>query len=856
MSRALVALLLALLLGGSARAESDLLELPGGLVERYRLPGGPTVLLQAFPDLPAATVAMVVATGSAADPPGKRGQAHLLEHLLYRATPDFPRGKLLVRYEQIGARSGAMTTHDHLVFWESVPRPQLELAVKAEAGRLKSLSADDRDLARERELVLGELRLRLNRPENRLERALDGRLRGAPSAEELARDLPSITLADLQQRYRDTVRRSNAVLVVVGGFAPRDVRRQLAALFPSEQEPPSPPAPGSAPPAEDASPVQLLGPPMVEFLYPLDGENYLPFSLLDAALEAPPGVRLFTQLDPIQGVYRIRVSPSPGQTVAETRSWLAHALHAVAKSGPDTIAAARNRALSNFYHRLEDPATRAVQLALHESRGSLGQLIDFPERLAQVAALSDQLLSPERAAQGHLDGEPGEARMEEQDQDQAGDRLIAAQTRKEEDVAAPRFVRHELENGVTVLIQTVAGLPTVTVRGYLEGGMLLDPPERPGLTYLAAGLLGTGTTHRKDAAFSKSLRELGLEMRFEPGRQAISVEGWMRRDQLAQWLELLSEALRNPAPSEESLARARVQNLRRLEQNSPEDRALEQYLQRIFPAGHPYGLPPAGDVRTSREASSAEVLAHLNRIARPDRLVLVFSGDVTESDVLRRLRPGLTSWYVDHTAPPMTVPPVTMPAASRLDLPSSGPYALVLIGHPGPARRDSDYYAFNLLNQILGGNPVSSRLARRIRDREKLGPLAESRLLSTVGPVPWAVVLKVQPDKVDQALAVVREELEALRKQAPTDAEIRQAVQGLEGRLQVSQGTAAGRADLLRNLEFHRLSDSYPDAFAGLYRHIRAADLLAVARRRLHPGNLVVVVCGPGGESPSTGPKQ
>ena len=62
--------------------------------------------------------------------------------------------------------------------------------------------------------------------------------------------------------------------------------------------------------------------------------------------------------------------------------------------------------------------------------------------------------------------------------------------------------------------------------------------------------------------------------------------------------------------------------------------------------------------------------------------------------------------------------------------------------------------------------PVSSRLALRIRDQERLGPVASSRLLSTAGAVPWAITLRVRPAEVERAVAVAKEELARLRQEA------------------------------------------------------------------------------------------
>ncbi|MEW6282401.1 MAG: insulinase family protein, partial [Candidatus Eremiobacterota bacterium] len=174
-----------------------------------------------------------------------------------------------------------------------------------------------------------------------------------------------------------------------------------------------------------------------------------------------------------------------------------------------------------------------------------------------------------------------------------------------------------------------------------------------------------------------------------------------------------------------------------------------------------------------------------------------------------------------------------------------GREALILVGHPAPSRRDPDFYAFNLLNQVLGGNSITSRLAVRLRDQERLALSVESRVVPMAGGSAWAVVARVEPDKVDRALAAIREEMERMRTLAPSEEEVTRARSALEGRLQVAQSSGAGRAELLASLEFYRLAETYGRDFAGLYERIAPRELLGTAKLRLHPDHLVTLVVSP-----------
>ena len=104
---------------------------------------------------------------------------------------------------------------------------------------------------------------------------------------------------------------------------------------------------------------------------------------------------------------------------------------------------------------------------------------------------------------------------------------------------------------------------------------------------------------------------------------------------------------------------------------------------------------------------------------------------------------------------------------------------------------------------------------------------------------------RVAPAQIDAALTAIQEEVERLRNEPVSKAELEQAVANLEGQLQVSQSSSFGRASLLRNIELFRLSDEYGNGFAGLYRTLGPKELQEVAKRRLDPKSFVTLTVEP-----------
>jgi zinc protease len=848
--------------------EPETLAAPGGALERWRLPGGPTVVLQPVPNLSAAAVCLALPGGSRMDPSGQAGLTHLLEHIVFRSTPHFDAGRLPLALEQVGARAGAQTTRQDLLFWELVPAGSLDLALRIQADRLAGLNFTVEDLEREKALLIQEL-ADSGQAETRLteglrralwpDRAGDFRPPGG-----LARQVAGLQSAHLREAYQTLVRRERAVLVVVGGFEARAVRARLAELFPATEEPPAagPPAPPALlEPEEEEPPLEVEGSPALVLAFPAPGpgqQDFAAVAMLDAQVKArlrrALGSGVETSLDPEEGLYLVRLPLAPQARPSEVESLAFRELDRLRLDIPESeVGAARLQALAGFYRSYQDLAWRARTMARRQLEEGLEGWLALPERLRQVGAsgmmqAAGRYLRRERAAVGQVRNAasvppapppaPG-----------AQAQLPSARGAAEPAPAggeAP-FRRVELDNGLVVLVWTAPELPLVALRGYLEGGSLLDPPGKEGLTWLAADLLGRGTRRHPGALFAAALQEQGMELAFRGERQAVLVEGWTLSEQFPRFAELLGEALRQPelAPEECDRARHRARAALEARARDIQSRALDELLARMYGGAYPGARPPEGTLEGLQACGQGDIAALARRLVRPDRLVLAFSGRVTEEEVLRALRPQLGSWWPEEERQATTLPPPAEPAVGVTELPGRPGEALVLAGHPGPSRGDADWYAFNLLNQVLGGNPLSSRLALRLRDVEGLAPWVESRLLPGPGPNPWVVGMRVHPDQVPRALEILRSEMERLRAAPPAAEEMERARGVLSGRLALACAEPGGRADLLINLEFHRLSPSYARDFAGIYRHISAQELLDTARSRLHPEGLVVVVARP-----------
>ena len=235
-----------------AKASRPTLDLP---VQGFELANGMRVVVAPDPSLDEVTVVVHYAVGSADDPEGKDGLAHLVEHLMFDGSEHVGRGDYARWMGRVGGEAISGTTSlDSTDYRATVPPEQLPLVFWLESDRLGFLSRrlDEPTLQRERAIVTDEARDRdLARPFGAAGSA--GLNKIFPEWHPYHRDYDSsgashITLDDVRAFLRTWYSPRNATLIVVGRVE-ESVVLALAEKYFAD-------LPGAAPPDRPALPRQ------------------------------------------------------------------------------------------------------------------------------------------------------------------------------------------------------------------------------------------------------------------------------------------------------------------------------------------------------------------------------------------------------------------------------------------------------------------------------------------------------------------------------------------------------------------------------------------------------------------------
>lgn len=167
--------------------------------------------------------------GAIDDPDGKSGLAHYLEHLMFKGSSTSPAGRILPEINRVGGEQNAATSPDYTVYYQVIPKSELELIMKLEAGRMAHLEIEEKYAKPELDVILEERHMRIDNSPTGLffETVLANFLKHHPARIPTIgweHEIKTFTAQDAQHFYNTWYTPNNAILLIVGDVTVEEVR--------------------------------------------------------------------------------------------------------------------------------------------------------------------------------------------------------------------------------------------------------------------------------------------------------------------------------------------------------------------------------------------------------------------------------------------------------------------------------------------------------------------------------------------------------------------------------------------------------------------------------------------------------
>ena len=723
--------------------------------EKLTLSNGMDLVLHQDNALPIVSVNVWYHVGSKDEEPGKTGNAHLFEHLMFEGSKNHNKS-FFEPLQDIGATLNGSTTPDRTNYWENVPSNYLELALWLESDRMGFLTdaLDQNRFDIQRDVVKNERRQSYeNRPYGMASIYLQQALYPLPHPYHwptigFHEDLNAATLEDAKKFFREFYSPSNASLSIAGDFDVDKTKTQVEKYFGSLKQGPSLNRKSNMESMiQGKTSITLYDKVLLPKLIlawpstPRFHEDEAALSILASILGAGKVSRLHKTLvyerriaqsvgvgngpSEIAGEFYLEATAAPDHSIKEIEDAVLGEIEKIQKEPPSQEELQRIKNVMEL-QRIRQMAQvggfggRANRLnSFNVFAGDPGLInTDFeryiavtPEDISRVAQtyLSARLVSLVVLPEPSFNQTPEDV-----------DRSLKPSPEKQKKFNPPVTKRTKLGNGLNVLLVEKQELPIVTFGLLLGAGASTDPSNKPGLAALTSSMLQEGTTSHTSQEISSEFEFMGTQLNISVGRERTVFSTATIDRYFAKAMELISDIVKNPSfpPDEfDRIRKERLTSLRRLRDDST---ALASRVAPglIYGSDSAYGHPIGGTEESVGAFEIEDLIEYWKANYDPDSATLLVVGNVSLDDVKDITNKYFGDWNVKITDNQLEKPMESLYSHSAnliylLDKPGAA-QSIIRCGVLGPPRINANYSSLILLDSIFGGQ-FTSRLNMNLR---------------------------------------------------------------------------------------------------------------------------------------------
>jgi len=410
------------------------------------------------------------------------------------------------------------------------------------------------------------------------------------------------------------------------------------------------------------------------------------------------------------------------------------------------------------------------------------------------------------------------------------------------------IARHELPNGIVLLVRENHASPAVVVTGYLRVGARDESRERAGLADFAADALMRGTASRSFEQIYADLESVGASLGIASGMHTTGFGAKSLAEDLPLLFELFAEVLREPTFPPDGVEKLRGEIMADLAERAHDTgrMATLTFYQLAYPEGHPYAVSPTGYPETIAAIDRDDLIAFYEGGYGPQGMTVVVVGAVEADEVVERAEAVLGDWE-GQTLEREPLPEVDRLSAVRqraVSIPDKTQSNIVL-GYPGPPRTHPDYLDARVCNTILGVFGLMGRLGEKVREEQGLAYSSYSSLSGGPGPGPWRILAGVDPANVERAVESIRAEVRRICDELVDEDELSDSQAYLTGSMPLQLETNEGLARTILSMERYDLGLDYLQRYEDLITAVTPERVRAAARRWLDPDAYALAIAGP-----------
>lgn len=369
---------------------------------------------------------------------------------------------------------------------------------------------------------------------------------------------------------------------------------------------------------------------------------------------------------------------------------------------------------------------------------------------------------------------------------------------------------HTLSNGLRIIHEPSSS--KVAYCGFaVDAGTRDEAENEQGMAHFVEHLIFKGTRKRKAWHILNRMENVGGDLNAYTNKEETVIYSAFLTEHFGRALELLADIVfhstfpQNEIEKETEVIIDEIQSY----EDTPSELIFDDFEDMIF-RNHPLGRNILGRPDLLKKFRSEDAMAFTSRFYQPSNMVFFVLGDFNFQKIVRQVEKLLVDLLLVTVENQRTIPPLYVP--EQLVVHKETHQAHVMIGSRGYNAYDDKRTALYLLNNILGGPGMNSRLNVSLRERRGLVYTVESNLTSYTDTGAFCIYFGTDPEDVDTCLKLTYKELKRMRDVKMTSSQLMAAKKQLIGQIGVAsdnnENNALGMAKTFLHYNKYESSES------------------------------------------------
>ncbi|MEV6931307.1 pitrilysin family protein [Dactylosporangium sp. NPDC051485] len=346
--------------------------------------------------------------------------------------------------------------------------------------------------------------------------------------------------------------------------------------------------------------------------------------------------------------------------------------------------------------------------------------------------------------------------------------------------------RTVLPNGLRILTESIPSMRSVSFGVWVGIGSRDETPALSGVSHFLEHLLFKGTKRRSALDISAEIEAVGGETNAFTAKEYTCYYARVLDADLPLAIDIVCDLVTDSVLTEADVETERGVILEEIamHDDEPGDEVHDVFTEAIY-GNHPLGRQISGTVATISALTRKQIDGFYRRRYRPETMVVAAAGNLDHAKVVKAVRAAFDRAGWGDT------PAVPAPRRSRTSrVPARSGQVVVhnkdteqahlVLGCTGYPRQHDDRFVVGALNNVLGGG-MSSRLFQQIREQRGLAYSVYSFTSQYSDAGLFGVYAGCAPGKVEEVLAITRDELARVASEGVTDAEVERGKGMLKG---------------------------------------------------------------------------